>query len=88
MARLRLPPGLLLHFEHVLGISADTWDNLERNYQRRLVKLAERQEFADQLAWLREFPLKHMAARGIIKKATATAETLEGVLSFSCCWLC
>jgi len=71
-----------VHFERVLGISADTWDNLERNYQRRLVRLAERQEFEEKLAWLKEFPLKDLAAKGVVNQATARAETIEELLSF------
>jgi HTH-type transcriptional regulator / antitoxin HigA len=71
-----------VQFERVLGISADTWDNLERNYQKRLVRLAERQRFSGQLEWLKEFPLKELASMGFLKEAAPTAETMEQLLGF------
>jgi len=75
-------PQTSIQFERVLGISADTWDNLERNYQRRLIRLAERQAFAEQESWLKTFPLKSLMDRGILKRDGQTADMIEELLAF------
>jgi HTH-type transcriptional regulator / antitoxin HigA len=77
-----ITPQTSIQFERVLGMSADTWDNLERNYQKRLARLAERKTFAQQLTWLERFPLKALAKIGIIRQATPEPETVENLLNF------
>ena len=71
-----------LRLERATGVPARLWNNLEMNYREQLAKLEERDQLEDDLAWLRELPVKELIARGKIEKALDPVLTLRSVLNF------
>lgn len=64
-----------------LGASASFWLKRESDFRKSGAKNSS-SDFDDALVWLRELPLKDMAAAGWIRKSVSKKETLANVLSF------
>jgi HTH-type transcriptional regulator/antitoxin HigA len=52
--------------ERATGVPARLWNSLESNYRDYLARKRERDELADQTAWLRQIPVKALRKLGII----------------------
>lgn len=68
--------------EHVLGIPATTWLELERFYQADKLAIEEAERLYQQLEWLDHFPLSKMKKLGIIRTARKGIGQVEELLSF------
>lgn len=71
-----------LQFEHVLGVPASFWNNLERNYRETLARLAEEKQLATKLAWLRTFPIHALTKSGWLPKEDSPIRQLQALLTF------
>jgi addiction module HigA family antidote len=77
-----LTPETALQLEHVLGIPASFWNNLERHYQETRARLQEQKHLEKHTDWLEQIPLKAMLKRGWIKAAKDKVQQLEEVCKF------
>jgi addiction module HigA family antidote len=71
-----------LLLEKVLGTPAHFWNNLESKYRERLAKREERERLAEEVAWVKSFPVIELIKRGAIQACATTTETLEALLGF------
>ncbi len=71
-----------LLFEKVFGVPASFWSNLERNYRDALARLEEENRLQQDIARLKEFPVKQMIENGWVEKKNDKAEQAEEVLKF------
>jgi len=77
-----ITPETALQLERVLGITASFWNNRERHYQESLARAQEHQELQDQVDWLKQIPVKAMAARGWIPAFEDPVAQLVEVIEF------
>lgn len=77
-----ITPETALQLEHVLGIPASFWNNRERQYRQHLAQIAEQQCLADQVGWLRRFPVKVMVEMGWIAAFADKAQQVRELMKF------
>ena len=75
-------PETAIHFERVLGVSANIWNNLDAYYRLHVAKIADRQMLENKKEWTKKFPLTELAKRGFIRRRQTLAETVEELLDF------
>jgi addiction module HigA family antidote len=71
-----------LQLERVLGVPAQFWNNLERNYQETLARLREEEEFEKEKEWIKRFPISALTKMGWIPREHSPAKTLRSILNF------
>jgi addiction module HigA family antidote len=71
-----------LQLERVLGVSAEFWNNRERQYREALSRRDEGQQLADAVGWLRRFPLGAMSQLGWIRKRKDNVDQLRELLNY------
>ena len=71
-----------LKLERTLGRPAHFWNNLERQYQEDIIRLADKLRLEEHLQWLARFPVNNMAKRGWIEKYKDKVKQLEVLLRF------
>ncbi|MFH1136360.1 MAG: HigA family addiction module antitoxin [Pseudomonadota bacterium] len=81
-AKSPITPETALKLERTLGRPAHFWNNLERQYQEDMTRLAEEQRLESYLTWLKNVPVSVMAKHGWIPKQTDRIRQLETVLRF------
>lgn len=77
-----ITPETALRLEHVLGVPARLWNNLESNYREVLARHAEAQSLLDAREWLGQFPWRMMARWGWIRKCSDDASQAAELLNF------
>jgi addiction module HigA family antidote len=77
-----ITPETAIQFEHVLGVPAKFWMNLENNYRETLARLEEQERLEEQQEWLKTVPVKDMITKGWINKQSEVVEQFQEVLSF------
>lgn len=77
-----ITPDTALQLERVLSIPASFWNNLERNYQEALAKLAEEARLQQHVAWLKELPLNELIKKGWIRKFDDKVQQLQEILNY------
>ncbi|MCK4466897.1 MAG: HigA family addiction module antidote protein [Desulfobacterales bacterium] len=75
-------PETAIHFERVLGVSANIWNNLNAYYRLHVAKIADRRMLENKKEWAKKFPLTDLAKRGFIRRRQNLAETVEELLDF------
>ena len=81
-AKSPITPETALKLERSLGRSANFWSSLERQYQEDKVRLADKKRMANNLEWLKEFPIKEMAKLRWIRIFKDKFEQLDEILHF------
>jgi len=71
-----------LELELTLGLPADFWINLEKNYQLNKARLAEESRLDEEAATLKKFPLKEMIGLKWIAKRPDTRSQVRELLAF------
>lgn len=71
-----------LQFEKVIGMSADFWNNLEKNYREALARIEENKKLESELGWLKDLPVEDIIANEWIRRMPTPVEQLQEVLSF------
>ena len=71
-----------IELERVLGVSATFWNRAEATYRGLLAQQARLAASEEQAEWVRSFPVKDMADKGLIARETTAAEQAEELLSF------
>ena len=80
--RVAFSPEAAIQFEKVLGISADIWMGLLSAYQLHETRRREIHELNDAREWAKQFPLRDLRKRGILKSTRISAECVRELLEF------
>ena len=75
-------PRTALQFEKVLGVAADIWLGIEKDYQLHRTRAAAAQEDAAAAAWARSFPVKELVKRKAIDRPASGGPAAAALLSF------
>lgn len=81
-AKAAITPETALQLERVLGVPARFWNNREQQYRQYLARLAEQEQLASQVNWLKQFPIKSMIKMGWIEEDDDKTQQLCELLSF------
>jgi len=68
--------------ERVLGAPVNFWIKRESAYRETIARIEEKEALERDLAWLDQFPLKVMHARGILSSARPSVECLRELMVF------
>lgn len=71
-----------LQLEKVLGMPADFWNNLEKNYREALARLGETKKLESELNWLNQLPVEDIISNEWIRRMPSPVEQLQEILSF------
>ena len=74
-----IEPKTAVQFEMVLGVDANIWLGIEKDYRLHQVRAAEADEAKAASAWAKSFPISELVKRGSIDEATPA---WRAVLSF------
>lgn len=77
-----ITPETALQLERVTGVPAEFWNQREADYRAYLARKKELQAVSEQELWLKQFPLKEMIRRGLIKKYGTVAESVISILNY------
>lgn len=75
-------PKTALQFEKVLGVDADIWLGIEKDFRLHRARAAEEDEHAAAAAWTGSFPVAELVKRGVIAKPATGGRTVAALLSF------
>ncbi|MFD2824534.1 HigA family addiction module antitoxin [Lacinutrix iliipiscaria] len=68
--------------EYVLGVSANFWLNLERNYQDELLEIEQMEHLEQCEDWVSSFPLAKMKSFGLLPDSRKKTELANSLLKF------
>jgi HTH-type transcriptional regulator/antitoxin HigA len=68
--------------EYVLGIKANFWLNIERDYQETKARLEEEEHLKDHLQKIKYFPYPEMVRLNLVKPTKNLVERVQNLLSF------
>lgn len=77
-----ITPETALQFEHVLGISAQTWLRLETTYQLQKAKTLHSTDLVNAEPWARNFPVEEMITKHFIESVNGKIERITALLRF------
>ena len=77
-----IEPKTALQFEKVLGVDADIWLGIEKDYRLHQTRAAEAEAAEAASAWAEAFPIKELIKRGVIGKASTGGGAVSELLSF------
>ena len=77
-----ITPETALQLEKVLGVPANFWNNLQRNYEESLARISEQTSLEKHVAWLKKIPVAAMIQNGWIKKHSDGVQQLREVLGY------
>ena len=77
-----IEPKTALQFERVLGVDADIWLGIEKDYQLHQIRQAEAREAEESIEWANTFPLVELAKRGVIPTGSTSSKAVSDLLSF------
>ena len=80
--KAEITPETAVQLEHVLGISAKFWLNLEKNYRLDLARIAESKKLEKQKEWLKNFPLNIMKQYGWIEDIKDAVSNITQLFTF------
>jgi addiction module HigA family antidote len=71
-----------LQFERVLGVEADIWLGIEKDYQLQQIRESEARQAEALAEWAKSFPLIELAKRGAIRTRSASREAFSELMVF------
>ncbi|MDE2998374.1 MAG: HigA family addiction module antitoxin [Gemmatimonadota bacterium] len=77
-----IEPITAVQFERVLGVDAEIWLGIEKNYQLHQIREAEASEAEALAEWAKSFPLIELAKRGAIRTRSASREAYSELMAF------
>jgi addiction module HigA family antidote len=77
-----ITPETALQLEKVLGVPANFWNNLQRNYEESLARINEQNSLEKHVFWLKKIPVAALIKNGWIKKHNDEVQQLREVLSY------
>jgi len=73
---------IALHFERVLGVSAELLMNMNTNYQMFESRLKDKAELEAKEDWIKQFPLRELVKKKIITDSQNNYEKTNSILDF------
>jgi HTH-type transcriptional regulator/antitoxin HigA len=77
-----IEPETAIQFEHVLGMDASIWLNLEAAYQLFRAKQQEQQKLESEISWAQKFPIKPLVDMEIISRPINQIDATRKLLAF------
>lgn len=77
-----IEPKTAIQFERVLGVEADIWLGIEKDYQLHQIREAEARQAGLLAEWAKSFPLKELAKRGVIRTRSASSDAVSQLFGF------
>ncbi len=77
-----IEPETAIKLEHVLGVSAVVWNNLDASYRLFMAKQATEERMQRRIAWTKRFPVKELVKRGFIEKPENNVDAVNKLLDF------
>jgi HTH-type transcriptional regulator/antitoxin HigA len=77
-----LSADMALRLERALGIPSHVWNALEANFQDQRTRASAHEALARHEGWLRRFPLRELASRGIFADNDDDRTRIEKLLAF------
>lgn len=77
-----ITPETALQLERVLGVTADFWNNRQREYEEALARVSECRRLSRYIGWARRFPYRDMAKLGWVKDTRDRVGRLRHLLNF------
>ena len=77
-----IEPITAVQFERVLGVDAEIWLGIEKDYQLHQIREAEASEAEALAEWVKTFPLNELAKRGVIRTGSASREAYSDLMAF------
>ncbi len=77
-----ITPDTAIQFEKVLGISAETWNNLNAQYLLFLTQKKQEKQKESLIKWLKQFPIKILKERKILSDTTNKEQLSNELLKF------
>jgi len=71
-----------LQLEHVLGVPASFWNNLERNYRQALASFKEQEALEAGKEWVKKFPVKELIKRDALAESREGVELVRAMFQF------
>jgi HTH-type transcriptional regulator/antitoxin HigA len=71
-----------LRLEHVTGVPAQVWTELEADYQVARTRREELARLESHVGWLKTFPVDELVRRGYVRRDASGVDRLREVLSF------
>lgn len=81
-AKAAITPETSIQLERVLGVPAEFWTNLERQYREDQARVKEIEALEKRTDWLDRFPLQDLQRRGHLPKTRDRATLLHYLLRF------
>lgn len=75
-------PRTALQLEKVLGVAADIWLGIEKDYQLHRARVAAAQEDTAAAAWVKSFPVDELVKRKVIDRPASDGLAVPALLSF------
>ena len=67
-------PKAAIQFEKVLGVDANVWLGIEKDYRLHQTRVADAREAEAASAWSEAFPIRELAKRGAIRRPSTGGE--------------
>ena len=77
---VHLTPDVALRLEHVLGIPAEYWNNLEAIYQEKRARVQAENEMDTDIELAKAFPYSEMAKLGWVTTTRSAVEKVKNLL--------
>jgi HTH-type transcriptional regulator/antitoxin HigA len=77
-----ISPSIAIKLERAIGVSASLWNNLAKDYDLYIAREEDNKKLELEKQWVKQFPLKELIERGILKKKISLAESLSDLLKF------
>jgi HTH-type transcriptional regulator / antitoxin HigA len=77
-----ITPETAIQLERVLGVSAEFWNNRERQYREYLARRQEEEQLASSADWVGLFPYSSMEKRGWVRATKSKLERAEALLAY------
>lgn len=77
-----IEPITAVQFERVLGVDAEIWLGIEKDYQLYQIREAEARQAGVLAEWAKSFPLNELAKRGVIRTRSASREAYSELMAF------
>lgn len=68
--------------EHVTGVPASSWNNLEANYRAQLVKVQQIKEMEEHHEWFKQMPVRELVRRKVIPDDDRPLNLFRSLLTF------
>lgn len=77
-----IEPQTALQFENVLGLKAEIWLGLEKDFQLHNARQAEAERAAEHAGWAKKFPVRELVKRRLLPETKGGADLVQALCRF------